>query len=120
MRKRPAMEPERPPMMACFWGLPLLMVAAAVVEGDDALSCVFDAAVSVVVGGLVLLVTSVGNGPAAMPLLESDVVEDDDDDVDDELVQELVVSVIEGASAVETGAYVGEMSVVNSTVTKVV
>lgn len=121
MRKRPAIEPERPPIMARFWGLPLLVVAPAVAEGVDALSCVFDAAASeVMMGGLVLLVTSVGSGPAAMPLLESDVVEDDDDDVDNELVQELVVFLVEGASAVEPEACVGEISVVNCTVTKVV
>ena len=116
MRKRPAMEPERPPMMACFWVLPLLLtVAPAVADGVDALSCVFDAGASeVAVLGVVLLVTRVGKGPAETKLLESGDREDGGI-VGEELVQDVVASFVE-----ETGAYVGEMSVVNCTVTNVV
>lgn len=104
-----AMEPDSPPIMACFCELWLLSRPSVAVEAD-ALLCVFSEGGPERVSDGALLVTSVGIGTASVR--EGGFK---GRDVDTDVVLDFVSS-----PADEAGAYVGVRSVVKRTVTKVV
>lgn len=116
MRTRPAMDPERPPMIACFWE-PLLVVWSAVAEGAEAPSCVFVGLTVEEVPDGCTLVAKVGKGTGSVPVLDPDIC-NGGGVADEGLVQEVDSLRVVLVDAI--GAYDGVKSVVSCTVTNVV